>query len=158
MLINEIVGGASNIKTGDNPPFAVKDFLEIYPQFGENDEGNWNVPSIVIEMYLDMASSSIKEARWHKQWKIGMSLYIAHFCTLYLQGIADVNGSIEGIVQAGSAQGRETSVSVGDVSISTDYSLMNTNMNTWTGWGITIYGQQLMSLGRIIGKGGMFIH
>lgn len=158
MLINDLIGGASNVKTGANPPFQIEDFIEVYPQFGENEEGIWNVPLVVIEMHLDRANACIKKSRWHKQWKMGMCLYIAHYCTLYLQGIMDANNSVQSIAQAGTAQGIDTSISVDGVSISTDYSVMNTSTDTWTGWGSTIYGQQLMALAKLMGKGGMFTH
>lgn len=158
MLLNEIIGGASNIKAGSNPPFTLEDFYSIYPQFGQNSEGNYIVPKMVLEMYLDMANACIKENRWHKQWKMGMCLFMAHFCTLYLQGVADANGSIKGIVEAGKAQGLDTSVSVGDVSVTTDYSITTTNINGWTGWSLTSYGQQLISIGKLVSKGGMYIY
>lgn len=156
--INGIVGSASNIKASTNPPFTLDNFYEVYPQFGKNKEGNYAVPTIVSEMYLDMANSCIKESRWHNHWKFGMCLFIAHFCTLYLQGLADVNGGIAGIVEAGKAKGVDTSISVGDVSVSTDYSIVTSDLNGWNGWSLTTYGQQLITLGRLLGKGGMYVY
>lgn len=158
MSINSIIGGASNIKTGANPPFAIEDFLEVYPQFGQDSKGNYNVPLIVLEMYLDMANSCIKKNRWHSKWKFGMCLYIAHFCTLHLQSMVDVDLGAKGIAEASKSQGLETSVSVGDVSVSTDYSIATANITGYTGWGLTSFGQQFISLARLVGKGGMYIH
>lgn len=158
MLINEIIGGASNIKAGTNPPFTLENFYEVYPQFGKNSEGKCNVPEIVAEMYLNMANACIKETRWHSQWKFGMCLYIAHFCSLYLEGVASADGSVKGIVEAGKTKGLDTSISVGDVSVSTDYSITTTNINGWTGWSLTSYGQQLIAIGKLVGKGGMYVY
>lgn len=158
MSINEIIGGASNIKTGTNPPFTLDDFFEIYPQFGKTDEGNYNVPLAVLEMYLDIADSCIKKTRWHSRWKIGMCLYIAHFCTLYLQSMADPNLGAQGIIEAGKSQGLDTSISVGDVSVSTDYSMATSNITGYTGWTLSTFGQQFISMARLVGKGGMYIH
>ena len=157
-MSNGIIGDASNIRAGDNPPFTLEDFYEVYPQFGKNSDGKYNVPTVVAEMYLDMANACIKENRWHRQWKFGMCLFIAHFSTLYLQGLADANGSVEGILKAGKTQGLDTSVSVGNVSVSTDYSITTTNINGWTGWGLSSYGQQLIAIGKLLGKGCMYVY
>ncbi|AUN22251.1 hypothetical protein RSJ22_12720 [Clostridium botulinum] len=150
--LNGLIGSAGNIKPRTNPPFALDDFNQVYPQFKDT------VPLIVLEMYLDMANACIKESRWHKQWKYGMCLFIAHFSTLYLQGVADANGGVKGILEAGKAQGLDTSISVGDVSISTDYSITTNNIEGWNGWSLSTYGQQLISIGTLLGKGGMYVH
>ncbi|EPS56766.1 TPA: DUF4054 domain-containing protein [Clostridium botulinum] len=150
--LNGLIGSAGNIKPGTSPPFTLEDFNQVYPQFKET------VPLIVLEMYLDMANACIKESRWHRQWKYGMCLFIAHFCTLYLQGVADANGGVKGILEAGKAQGLDTSISVGDVSISTDYSITTSNIEGWDGWSLSTYGQQLISIGTLLGKGGMYVH
>ncbi|MHB8084050.1 DUF4054 domain-containing protein [Clostridium botulinum] len=150
--LNGLIGSAGNIKPGTNPPFTLEDFNQVYPQFKET------VPLIVLEMYLDMANNCIKESRWHKQWKYGMCLFIAHFCTLYLQGVADANGGVKGILEVGKAQGLDTSISVGDVSISTDYSITTSNIEGWNGWSLSTYGQQLIAIGKLVGKGGMYVY
>lgn len=153
-----IIANASNLKTGSNPPFTLDDFYSIYPQFGANSEGNYIVPQLVQEMYLKLADASIKEARWHESWKIGMSLFMAHFCTVYLQGAADPNGGAAAVLKAGQAQGLQSSVSVGDVSISTEYSVIASGIDGWAGWKLTSYGQQLATIGRFVGKGGMYVY
>lgn len=155
---NGLISSAGNMKHGTNPPFTLENFYEVYPQFGQNAEGNYIVPKIVLEMYLDMANACIKESRWHRQWKYGMCLFIAHFCTIYLQGVADVNGGVKGILEAGKTRGLDTSISVGDVSISTDYSITMSNIEGWDGWSLSTYGQQLITLGKLVGKGGMYVY
>ncbi|QDY23177.1 hypothetical protein CGQ39_19895 (plasmid) [Clostridium botulinum] len=158
MVINQILGGASNIRASTNPKFTLDDFYEIYPQFGKDSEGKYVIPKVVTEMYLDMANACIKKSRWHKQWKYGICLFIAHFCTLYLQGAADANGGVTGILDAGKAQGLDTSISVGDVSIGTDYSITTSNIEGWNGWSLSTYGQQLIAIGKLVGKGGMHVY
>lgn len=156
---NGIIGSASNIKTGTNPPFTLENFYEIYPQFGLNTETNtYNVPQIVAQMYLDLANASIKQARWHNYWKVAMCFFIAHFCTLYLQGVADPESGAAGVLEAGKAKGLDTSVSVGSISVSTDYSLIANTVNGWASWQLTTYGQQLSTIGRLVGKGGMYVY
>lgn len=156
---NGIIGSASNIKTGTNPPFTLEDFYSVYPQFGLNTDTNtYNVPQIVAQMYLDLADASIKEVRWHKSWQIAMCNFIAHFLTLYLEGTTDPTSGAAGVLEAGKAKGLDTSVSVGGVSVSTDYSLIANTVNGWAQWQITTYGQQLSSIGKLIGKGGMYVY
>lgn len=154
-----IIGSASNIKTGTNPPFTLDDFYEVYPQFGFNSENNdYNIPQIVAQMYLDLANASIKQVRWHNYWKVAMCFFIAHFCTLYLQGVADPESGAAGVLEAGKAKGLDTSVSVGSVSVSTDYSLIANSINGWAGWQLTTYGQQLSAIGKLVCKGGMYVY
>lgn len=153
-----IITNASNLKTGTNPPFTLDDFYSIYPQFGADAKGNYVVPQLIAQMYLDLANASIKESRWKTSWKIGMSLFMAHFCTLYLQGAANPDSGAAAVLKAGQAQGLQSSVSVGDVSISTDYSVIASGIDGWAGWKLTSYGQQLATIGRFVGKGGMYVY
>ena len=43
------------------------------------------LPASVVKMYLNLAYSSLQFVRWQEQWLIAMSLFIAHYCTLFLQ-------------------------------------------------------------------------
>ena len=152
-----IVAGASNIKSGTNPPFTKEDLYAMYPQFGVDSEGNQAIPETMIEMYIEVADNLIKETRFHKSWKLCMCLCIAHFLTLYVQGLSDLDSGTEGILKAGTVRGLDTSVSVGDVSVSTDYSLTVSNISGYEGWKLTSYGQQLITFAKMYGKGGMMI-
>lgn len=152
-----IIANASNIKNDTNPPFTLVDFYSIYPQFGTDSEGKYVVAELIAQMYLDLAHACVKESRWHSSWKVGMSLFIAHFCTLYLQGVSDPDGGVASVLKAGQAQGLQSSISVGDVSISTDYTVIASGIDGWAGWKLTTYGQQLASIGRLLGKGGMYV-
>lgn len=155
--VNKVHGGASNIKTGTNPPFILEDFYEIYPQFGKNSEGNYAVPQIVAQMYLDLANASIKKERWRSSWKVGMSLFTAHFLTLYVESLGDPEGGANSIIESGKTRGLDTSMSVDGVSVSTDYNLLAGDIDDWASWSSTSFGQQLSQLGRLVGKGGMVI-
>lgn len=154
----QVITAASNIKTGDNPTFALKDFYIQYKQFGPNDDGDFIIPEIVMQMYLNLANASIKEARWHSSWKLAMGWFIAHFLTLYVQGMADPNSGAAGVLQAGKAKGLDTSMSAGDVSVSTDYSIIANGIDGWANWMSTSYGTQLATIGKFMGKGGMCVH
>ena len=43
------------------------------------------LPTVVVKMYLNLAYSSLQYVRWQEQWLIAMSLFIAHYCTIFLQ-------------------------------------------------------------------------
>lgn len=153
-----VIANASNIKTGENSPYSLQDFYSMYPQFGKDKNGNYIVPQDISQMYLELANASIKESRWHKSWKVGMSLFIAHFCTLYLQSTVNPDSGAAAVLKAGQAQGLQTSASVGDVSVSIDYSTIASGIDGWAGWKLTSYGQQLAALGRLYGKGNMYVY
>lgn len=153
----QLAAEASNIRTGDNPLFTIEDFYSIYPQFGPATDSTYVIPQIIVQMYLDLANATIKETRWHSYWKIGMSLFIAHFCTLYVRGVANPDSKEAGILKAGQLVGLETSVGVGDVSVSTDYSIIANGLETWASWVSTSYGLQFASIGKMMGKGGMIV-
>jgi hypothetical protein len=152
-----ITGSASNILTGTNPPYALTDFIAEYPQFGPDSNKNYLVPQVLVQKYINLADTCIKQARWEDMWSLAMGWFVAHFCTLYLQGTADPNSGAAAVIQAGQAKGLDTSVSAGGVSVSTDYSMIANNIDGWVNWKLTIYGTQIITFGRLIGKGGMYI-
>lgn len=158
LSVSGIIGDASNIRTGSNPPFSFADFIEMYPQFGPDTNTLYLVPQVITQMYIDLADACIKEARWHSYWKIAMGWFIAHFCTLYLQGTADPNSGAAAVLAAGQAKGLNTSESVGDVSVSMDYNSIGEDLNGWAAWKLTIYGQQLGTIGKLVGMGGMYVY
>lgn len=43
------------------------------------------VPVSVIQMYLNLAWASLVQLRWQEQWPVVMSLFIAHYCTVFAQ-------------------------------------------------------------------------
>lgn len=158
MYLDGITEGISNIRVGDNPLFTVENFLEVYPQFGINTTTNtYNVPEMVMQMYLDMADSRIKESRWHKSWKIGMCLFIAHYCTLYLQTVSTPEDGQQSIANAGKVQGIETSMSADGVSVSKDYSTITKQENNANDFNQTSYGLQLQTMSKLYGKGGFTV-
>ncbi len=154
-------GDGSNLKAGNtNPPYTSADFLSFYPQFGNNTQGVAVVPTTVIDTFVTMATGALNSAKWNTQWLFGMHLYIAHFCTLYLQTVANPDGAAA-VFEAGRARGVVTSESAGDLSVSYDPNLAGRDTPTMAGWGafhLTAYGQQFVTLARIVGLGGMYIY
>lgn len=147
--VENIKTNASNIMGGSNPPYTLSEFLEFYPQFNMQQ-----LSADIIGMFLGISNTTVKEARWHSLWKLGMSLYTAHYLTLYLKSTTD-NDSVGGVIAAGMPQGLLTSVSVGGVSKSTDYNYMAEDFKGWGDLSLTIYGQQYVSKAKMLGKGGM---
>lgn len=158
---------AANSKTGENPPYTLEDFFAMYPTFaprrkpdeetGDAMQVETLVPLEVMELYLDFAHACIKEARWHKSWRIAMGWFIAHFLTLYLKSMTQSDAAAKKVIAAGQANGLPVSKSVQDVSVSYDYSTAVQGLNGWAMWTLTSYGQQLAALARLIGKGGMYV-
>ncbi|WP_217368957.1 DUF4054 domain-containing protein [Brevibacillus sp. HB1.4B] len=153
-----IIGIASNVRTGTNPPFTYNDFTTMYPQFGPDANGKTVIPQEIVQMYIDLANACILEARWNAYWKVAMGWFIAHFLTLYAQGTADPNSGAAGVLKAGESRGLITSKSVGDVSVSRDYSFLANDLDGWAAWKLTTFGQQLATIGKIVGKGGMYVY
>lgn len=48
------------------------------------------IPAGVILMYLNLAYSSLVQARWQEQWYVAMGWFIAHYCTLYAKSDASM--------------------------------------------------------------------
>ncbi len=147
---NQIITGASNVKTGTNPAFTAEDFYNFYPQFSAI------IDDSIVTQFIAMAGAVVKEVRWHEQWSFGMCLFVAHFVTLYLQA-SDVGDypSAKQVVAAAQARGLQTSKRVGEVSVSYDFSHINQDLQGWVSWKSTQYGVQFASIARLLGKAGM---
>ena len=129
-----------------------EDFLELYPQFTPD-----NIPEAVLTMYLDLANKSIQEARWREYRKTAVGLFVAHFCTLWLEGTAPADASAGEISAAGATKGLVGSKSVSGVSVSYDNSSVVSDFAGYGAWELTKYGVQLLTLLRIVGKGGIAV-
>lgn len=143
-------GSGSNLRSGTNPPYAVSDFTDFYPQFT-----NSVIPANVMQAFIDEANAGLSQARYHSAWTRAMALFVAHLCTLYLESYVDPASSAQSVADAGRAQGISTSQSVGDVSESVD--IIAVTDPAWGDLNLTSYGQQLIRLGKLYGKGGMQI-
>ena len=162
-----IIAAASNLRSGDNPTYTFADFYTMYPAYGPRTvlavppatepTTTYLVDPSIANMYIALAHTVVKEARWRSQWKLAMGLFIAHFLTLYLQSLADATSTAAQVVAAGQARGLMTSKSAGDVSVSYDISAITQGLNSWAGWNTTAFGVQYATLAKIVGKGGMYV-
>lgn len=151
MYPNSTISAAANIRGGDNPPYVVADFLALYPQF----EGK--VPESFLGMYTGLASASLSYQRYYDAWPMVMGLFVAHFCTLYLQSAVDPESTAAEILQAGTTKGLASNKSAGGVSLGYDYATALTGLEAWGGWTTTAFGVQLATMSKLYGKGGMAI-
>ena len=148
---NNIIAEASNLRSGDNPNYTAETFLALYPQFGDK------VPAAFLDMYIGLANASLSYKRYFDAWEMVMGLFIAHFCTLYLQTAASADSTAAEILAAGELRGLQTAKSVGGVSYSYDYGTALSGLDDWGGWTTTAYGVQLATLAKLYGKGGMVV-
>jgi len=153
---NDIIA-ASNVSRGGNPCFTICDFLSIYPNF----EGVLNDPTVfpkeVIDMYIQFAQDCVSIKRWGRQWKFGMCLFLAHFFTIHLQAQFPENATAQEVLAYGQSKGLITSKSVGDVSVSYDFSAAVNGVESWGQFTTTTYGLQFANLAKLLGKAGMYI-
>ncbi len=127
------------------------EFLETYPQFTDS------IPQTVLTMYLELANKSIQEARWREYRKLALGLFVAHFCTLWIEGSAPQDATAAQITAAGAAKGLVGSKSVSGVSVSYDNSSVLSDFAGYGSWKLTKYGIQLLSLARLVGKGAIAV-
>lgn len=146
-----IISAASNLRSGDNPPYTRDDFLAMYPQFMTGTMDGMKkvtpIPMRVIDVWVQVAHASILESRWHELWELAMGLFIAHHLTLFLDATKK-NGD-------GMAKGLPASKSAGDLSISYDFGTVSQDMQGWGAYKLTTYGQQLVTLAKTCALGGM---
>ncbi len=148
-----LIGVASNITKDENPSFTICDFFDIYPQFMDNDA----LPAEMIEIYIEFANEAINIHKWGKQWKLGMSLFVAHFCTVYMMSFTPEGSSAAAVIAAGQTKGLISSKSVGDVSVSYDFSYAVQDVATWGQFNLTMFGNQFVSIAKMMTKGNMFV-
>jgi hypothetical protein len=155
--VDKVTTIASNVLSGTNPAYILSDFIAMYPQYGPDSDGNYLVPEIILQMYIDLAHACVKQARYQSYWALCMGFFVAHFATLYLQGTANPGSSAAQVLEAGKAQGLTTSESVDGVSVGTDYSTIAASLSGWAAFNLTVYGQQFATIGKMVGKGGMMV-
>lgn len=149
-MINGLIAQASGIKPEDHPSYGKEDFLALYPQF------NGVIPEEALEMYVELGLSCVNYKRFNRMWKVAIGLFIAHFCTLYMQSMQPEGTAAASVVAAASSAGMVTSESADGVSYSRDGSSLN-DLNGWAAFKMTTFGVQFASMARMVGKSGMYV-
>ena len=159
-MMMEVFRGASNVILTDNPEFTRDDFSSIFPVFKLQDGTEVQqdeIPEEVFNLFYNMANKSLKYDRFKSVWKYCMCLYIAHYMILYLMTQNGDPGSQSAL--AGSLpRGVASSKSVDGLSISYDFMGATEDLSGYGTWKYTIYGQQLATITKVYGHGGMWVN
>lgn len=145
-----IVSQASNIKKEEHPEYTRETFLLLYPQF------RGVLPDAALDMYVDLGLSCVNYKRFHRMWKAAIGLFIAHFCTLYLQSMQPEGTDASQVLASASSAGMVTSESADGVSYSRDGSALN-DLNGWAAFKMTTFGVQFATMAKLVGRGGMYV-
>lgn len=145
-----IVSQASNIKKEEHPEYTRETFLLLYPQF------RGVLPDAALDMYVDLGLSCVNYKRFNKMWKAAIGLFIAHFCTLYLQSMQPEGTDASQVLASASSAGMVTSESADGVSYSRDGSALN-DLNGWAAFKMTTFGVQFATMAKLVGRGGMYV-
>ena len=90
-------------------------------------------------------------------WRYAAGLYTAHFSALYLQTYAPACASAAQAAARAQQTGAVKSATIGDTNISYDNSAITAGTEKWGAWNATQYGQQLVTMARLVGMGGMYV-
>ena len=145
-----IVSQASTIKKEEHPEYTKETFLLLYPQF------RGVLPDAALDMYVDLGLSCVNYKRFNRMWKAAIGLFIAHFCTLYLQSMQPEGADASQVLASASSAGMVTSESADGVSYSRDGSALN-DLNGWAAFKMTTFGVQFATMAKLVGRGGMYV-
>jgi cytochrome bd-type quinol oxidase subunit 2 len=117
-------------------------------------EAPW-LPIIAILTYVILALASVMQTRYQEAWSFAMSLFVAHYCTLYLRSESGPNLTASQVASSGLTKGVIVSRSAGDVSASSQLTLGDYEL--WGAWQETQYGEQFITIARAINCGPIFV-
>lgn len=115
------------------------------------------VPEAMLELFTGQANDSVLPSRWGSMWRYAAGLYVAHFSAMYLKTWSDGSASAAGVAASAGQPGPVKQASMGDTSISYDNSAVTAGTEKWGAWNSTQYGQQLVTLARMAGLGGVYV-
>jgi hypothetical protein len=108
------------------------------------------VPIPVLNVYLRLALCCIFKNRYGCAWNLAVSLFIAHFATLFLQSSGQPASSAAQVAAQGLQTGILTSKSVGGVSAGYTNNVPADWMNMYGQFTSTAYGYQLATLANAV--------
>lgn len=142
---------ASNLRANAGEPYTREQFLEIYPQFAETVSPGY------LQMTLDRANQVITTGRYRAYRDQAIGLYCAHYCVEYLKGMPEDLSSADQAVRKGESRGTLTSKSVGGVSVSYGAAEGSNDLAGFGSMRDTIYGQQLITIAKLVSHGMMVV-
>lgn len=127
-----------------NPEFTKADFTFWMPQYKkyiDTEDGQ-----VAFDNLYSIADNKIFYSIYGTDWKLAMSLCIAHYLTLIARQMqAPAGDTLQGIA-GGATQGVLQSMSVGEFSKSYDLNMTMVDENEAMFWNLTSFGAQLMAL------------
>jgi hypothetical protein len=109
-------------------------------------------PMPVLNAYIALASASLIQARWLDSWAVAMSLYCAHFLTLYLRSDGNPHSTPGQAAAAGLAQGMLVSKGAGAVNVGLQ---PVPGLDDWAQWNSTSYGATFATMAKCAGAGAL---
>ena len=137
----------------DFPQFTKK----ISPEKGGDSEIHDLLPKGILQMFLEQVNDSVLPSRWGSMWRYAAGLYLAHFAAMYLKTYAPESSGVAQAAAKAQPAGVIKSATMGDTSVSYDNSAVTIGTEKWGSWNATQYGQQLATLARLVGMGGMYV-
>lgn len=163
LMMMEAFRGSSNVILTDNPEYTLEMFQKAFKNFcieggtTEPTDGSDYIPVEVFNLFVGMAQSSIKKDRYFSTWEYLMGLYVAHNLFLYLKASQGEPGAASALASS-LPFGIASSKSVDGLSISYDFMGSQEDYLGYGTWKLSIYGQQLITLTKIYGHGGMWVN
>lgn len=90
-------------------------------------------------------------------WRYAAGLYLAHFAAMYLKTYSQGSSGPSQAAAKAQPAGVIKSATMGDTTVSYDNSAVTIGTEKWGSWNATQYGQQLATLARQVGMGGMYV-
>lgn len=133
--------------------YTIELFKEDFPQFFYGPDA----PEDMWRVFIKQVNDSVLPSRWGSMWRYAAGLYVAHFVSIYLRTYNP--DTLNGLQSAAASQpvGAVKTAAMGDTSISYDNSSITAGMEKWGAWNATQYGQQLVTMARLVGMGGMYV-
>lgn len=158
-LFQKQKAAAANVPhPGECGNYTVSMFQTDFPQFFENEtESSFLGSPDMLGVFITQANDSVLPSRWGSMWRYAAGLYTAHFSAMYLKTYAPGSSGRNQVVQGAAQAGVVKSATMGDTSISYDNSAVTAGTEKWGTWNATQYGQQLVTLARMVGIGGMYV-
>ena len=145
--VTSIVPYAGTPTTGGTGGGAQVDILQIT---APNLVG---IPPLVLQMYVNLASSCLQAARWSTLWPLAMAEFVAHYATLYLRSEGSTGTTPGQIAASGLTRGIMVSKSAGGVSATIQ---VPQGLEAWGAWSMTEYGMKLITWAEVVGAGPMY--
>lgn len=162
-----LISAAANMpQPGEVGAYTKEMFLTDFPQFtkkqnsqGEEEESQVVslVPDPMLQVFINNCNASILPSRYGEIWRYAAGLYVAHFSALYLKTYSDGSSTPARAAATGQQAGLVKEATMGDTTIRYDNEAITEASAKWGSWNATQYGQQLVTMARMIGMGGMYV-